>query len=261
LHGVGRQQHRVVGLAISIAVFACGGGSSDPPPKVRQDAPVAERSAIFTGFRFAPTLEKHAPAGTKLAPLAEISLPHEARMKALIATHRADRKPSLQIEVWTFEQRGEDDVTPVGDPKPILQVEGRAADTPELEALRRDVAAPVSIVGRPQGLALQTATDALERLQDRAKIVRDEQQDAQTRLDALAEFVRGLDDDLWLSQKHVPWLLDLLATGPWMLVGQPDGSEHRTRMRAKPGEGMPEYSLAFLLKHGGWVLQEFEQRR
>lgn len=253
-------RHRLVGLAISIG-FACGGRSEEPPPPTKQDSPPEQERAGFEGFRFTPTLEEHTPAGTTLATLAEISLPHAATMKAVIATHRADRKPVLAIEVWTFEQRTETELAPVGPPTPLMQLVGRPSETPELEALRREIAAPRVVVGRPSGFGVESAPKALERLHAQAKIVRDESASPRTRVDALAEVVRGLDDEQWLSQKRVPWLLDVLAEGPWIVVGSPEGTAHRIRLRAKPGEGKPEYSLAFLRKPDGWVLQTFEQRR
>jgi hypothetical protein len=254
-------RHGIAGLAISIACFACGGGG-DPPPPTKQPPPAAKQEEAFAGFHFAPTFERHTPAGTKLTPLAEVSLPHAAKMKAVVATHREDRNPALQVELWTFEQRAEDNiVAPLEGPAPLLQLDARAPDSPELEALRRDLAAPRVVVGRPQGLDVGDALQALERMHQLAQSVRDEAAPPQERLDATAEFVRGLDDDLWLSQQRVPWLLDLLAEGPWTIVGDLDGTDRRTRMRAKPGEGKPEYSLAFLRKRDGWVLQEFEQRR
>jgi hypothetical protein len=251
--------HRHVGLAISIAVVACGGADTPPPTK---EEPVAAQGESFSGFRFAPSFEKHAPQGTKLAALAEISLPHEGRMKAIVATHRDDRKPALQIDLWTFAQRGDEDVEPIGDPKLLLQLDARGArGTPELEAVKRDLAAPVSVVARPQGLGLETAEKALERLHARARTIRDDTASGDARLDALEELMRGLDDDVWLSQSRVPWMIDTLAVGPWLLVGPAEGAPHRARLRARPGEGKPEYSLAFLRKRDGWVLQSFEQRR
>jgi hypothetical protein len=253
-------RHRLVGLAISIG-FACGGGSDEAPPAAAAQAPAAEQSARFGGFRFTATLEKHTPAGTELATLAEVSLPHAATMKAIVAAHRMDREPPLQIEVWTFEQRTEDELAPVGDPATLIRLEGRLPDPPDVEALRRELAAPTAVVGRARGLDVESATLALERLHAQAKIVSDIAAAPRKRVDALAEMVRGLEDEQWLSQERMPWLLDLLAQGPWVIVGQPDGTAHRMRMRAKPGEGKPEYSLAFLKKPDGWVLQQFEQRR
>jgi hypothetical protein len=252
-------RHGFIGLAISIAASSCGGGNADPPQPIEQAPANVEQTS--PGLRFVATVEKLAPAGTLLAVLAEVNVSHEGRMKAVVVTHRGDRKPELQIDLWTFAQRKEDELEPLGNPQLVLGVAARAPETPELEALRRELSAPASMAARPQGLPLTTATDALERMQELAKIVRDDAADPRKRVDALAEFMRGLDDDIWLSQQRVPWMLDLFVEGPWIVIGQPDGSAHRTRMRAKPGEGKPEFSLAFLLKSGGWVLQEFEQRR
>jgi hypothetical protein len=252
----------VLGLLGTAFAVGCGKKSPEPAPVVatrKDDALLGER---FPGFRFAPTLDKHKPEGVIIKPLAEVGLPDARRMKAVVATYAASARPDLQIQLWTFDQQGEEDVlAPAGDPTPLLPLAVGQADADSLAELRRDLAAPRTVVGRPQGLAVDSAEAALHRLHDRAKVLADIEADPKARVDALAEFVSGLDDELWLSSKHIPRSIEVFHEGPWVVIGAPDGSKYRTRLRAKAGEGKPEFTLAFLRKRDGWVLQSFEQRR
>ena len=247
-------------------MLAVGCGNKDPQPAPVTETETKKEDALlgeaFPGFRFAPTLEKHSPQGMVLKPVAEVGLPSARRMKAVVATHRPDRTPKLQIELWTFDQQGEEDVlAPAGDPSPLVPLSRGHADKAGLDELRRDLAAPRTVVTRPQGLAVDSAEAALHRLHDLAKLLANIDGDPKARVDALAEYISALDDDLWLSSKHVPRSIEIFHEGPWVLIGEPDGSKYRTRLRAKPGDGKPEFTLAFLRKRDGWVLQSFEQRR
>ena len=247
---------------VSLLAFGCGNNDPQPAPVAETKKDDALLGEGFPGFRFAPTLEKHNPPGMVLKPVAEVGLPSARRMKAVVATHRQDRTPKLQIELWTFDQQGEEDVlAPAGDPAPLLPLTRGGGDKAGLEELRRDLAAPRTVVTRPQGLAVDSAEAALHRLHDRAKLLAEIDGDPKARVEALAEYISGLDDELWLSSKHIPRSIEVLHEGPWVLIGDPDGSKYRTRLRAKAGEGKPEFTLAFLRKRDGWVLQSFDQRR
>ncbi len=222
---------------------------SKPVPQVAAEE--IEVDARYEGFAFAPTLSRYRPADADLIPIAEMGDATQRSMKAVVA-FQADGP--LQLALWRFELAGEKEtLAPLGPPTPLLALEAsQSSDADALDALRVQMAAPRSVVTRPQGFEVETPDAALAELHALALQIRGARTSRADRLAALARFARGLDDDLLFSSRGLQHAIEALLVPP-QTTTEPSTSKRRATLRRPDGT-----RFAMFDKRDGWVLAEIE---
>lgn len=245
----------VVGLMGSL--LGCDGASRGAPPEEQplQNAPSKplELDPRDQGFHFGPTFTVHRPPGSALIPLAEVGVADRRSMQAVVA-YADVQGPAIGL--WRFEMGGEKDtLQPSSSPVRLLAVrDGEAVDVEALNELRTQMGTGHAVVTHPQGLEKNTALDALDALHDAAQRVHDTDASAQQRVEALAQFVRGLDEDLLLSRSGLPKALSAMQV-PTRVPESPDPKQRRVTLLR---DGL---QISMLRKSDGWVISAIDDAK
>ncbi len=246
-----------LGLCLS-ACLALGSGACpwpensdrgpNPAPKA---SPARPEAGAFGPWKYEPTLRKHAPDGLYLEAVLELEEPNAGRVDILVAAGRADG-PTL--ELWRFVSSPSDGVlAPQGDPSPLLRTSSTMAPRPDVRTFRSRMAAPHNRVRRPLGLAASDQ-QLLGRLQELARVVRDQKAPSRDRAAALAQVTRGLDDTLLLDTDRTFEVLDFL-------VGLPPDATAKLESTARLSSGtLGGREIALMRKSQGWVLSGLSAR-
>ena len=170
-------------------------------------------------------------------------------MTLVVALHDGT---NLSLAAWPFASTGEDDtLVPSGDPKPLLALTAeQTTDADTLNVFVRTREAGHGAASRPQGIDAADPAAALDTLHADALLALDEAEPAQARVEALAGFTRGLDDDLLFSRRGLATTLAVLATdGPAAIT-------EASARRAMATWGDAKVSL--LRKGDGWTLDALQ---
>lgn len=250
----------LVGAAI-VGVASCEDASSPTQrPPAPNPAEPTKVSPAGHGSLFGPTLARFKPPGSQMAVVAEVGNPDNGTMLAVIATHTTTRTPALRLELWTFDQRGEDEtLQPRAAPAALVPIHARGEPVgKDLARVRRFMAAAGTSVYHPQGVDSPTATAAFEQLRTLAKQALKADSSGQQQVDALAALLAGLDDKLWLRTAGPTALIAALAGTKWSVTPGPAPSAFRAQLQVTSDAG--QHTASLLKKKGGWVLAAWESR-
>ena len=237
-------------LAVAVAAAACG--------ERKQSAATAGAAAAEPSgqdrWRYGKALAA-ASEGAVVSPVLELSMGDRGRAQVVAVAQRSGSpEPPVTVEIWTFEQRGED-LAPVGEPTVLHELragEHAPADRDErLAELRRDRAAPGTVVERPLGLQADDPSALFGQLVALAATTVDPAAAERARVDAAAILLRGIDDSLAFSGR-LPALTVALASASPSAVGIAPLSDRRVRVTS----GTQTFEV---WKAGsGWVLARWE---
>ena len=237
------------------ALAAC---SPSPPPA----ANAADTSTLAPGqapaspapepWRYAPALAASVPSGVRAAPVLELADGLHGRARVVVAV--AQGSAPVRLELWDFSQNNERGVLErSGEPKLLLDAQNVADADARLAAepvadLRREIASPGSETVRPLGLPGEPADLPAEL--SRLAAATDGDGDAAVRAQALAQLIRGLDDELLWTR--LPELLRRLRATPWTTGELTELSPRRVRISAR--EADRTLVLELDRKQDRWVL-------
>lgn len=164
----------------------------------------------------------------------------------LVIAHHDGAK--LSVDVWTFESKGEDEtLIPKAPPAPLLPLSPDGpADVDALNDFVRTRAAGHSAAARPQGIAAEDASAALDQLHTHATSALDATATPAVRVAALAAFARGLDDDLLFSRLGIARALAAMTKDGSASVDE--GSSRRASAR------WGDTKVSMLRKGNGWTI-------
>lgn len=225
----------------------------EPAPAPVPEAAAATPAEDDAGWRYAKELAT-ASEGVARSPVLELSMGDRGRALVLAAVQRPGSPlPAVTLEVWTFEQRGED-LAPVGDPRVAatlgLEREGAPDGKAVLDELRRARAAPGTVVQRPSGLKVRSASEAFAAIVRDAKATVDPSATAQARVDAASSLLRGIDDGVAFAGRLGQLVTTLAAIDPAAATVDPQ-SERRVRVTAG------EQTFEVWKTGSGWTLARF----
>lgn len=173
------------------------------------------------------------------------------------AVHRPDRDPQVAFELWHFIVRGaEQSVLPGAANEPILRLRREDPAAEALASLRVLAATPGNTVLRPRGVESDGAADLLVHLADAARTSQDPRATVDSRLWALSELIRGLDDHLVLERDAVFRVVEVFAAGAPEIASTEELGARRVRMRTS---GESPLVLEILRGRDGWVLGELRR--
>lgn len=252
----------VVALAGAVAALACCDRRSDPDASAATVAatpsPTPEPTVDGEPWRYGEELGAATP-GLDVVPVLELSAAGRGRAQVVAAVQRPGTPlPPVTVEIWTFEQRGED-LSPAGEPRVLVPTVHDATDDIEDDPTARDElrlarATPGTVLFRPLGLPVKSAADLLPRLAELARAARDPATPAAERANALATLLRGVDDDVLLDGR-LATLLDVLSKEPLKLSATESSSERRVRLATTTA---PVVTFDVWKEGDGWVLAAFD---
>lgn len=180
-----------------------------------------------------------------MEPIAEAGDATQGRLLIVVAHHDGT---TLSVDAWSFESKGDDEtLIPKAAPAPLLALTaGDSTDAEALDDFVRTRAAGHSAASRPQGIATDDAPAALEKLHALAVTTLDVAATPAARVEALAGFSRGLDDDLLFSRRGLSESLAALAKDG--SAAQTDGSARRASVT------WGETTMSMLRKGDGWTV-------
>jgi hypothetical protein len=164
---------------------------------------------------------------------------------------------TLQIERWQFTQNNERGLLEIqheGSPRGIVRLRERDPHAPALDRLREEIATPGVTSTRPRGLPAEGPAAFLERLAAATATARASESDAATRVAALAELVRGVDDLILLERDALYRVFEGLAAGPWTIASIETLSSRRARAQIS-GPGAP-LRVELTQTRDGWILSD-----
>jgi hypothetical protein len=185
----------------------------------------------------------------RVEPVFELADGHTGRAQIGVAVGIGTQ---VRLEVWDFDQNNpRERLERVGEPRELVALDGSGGRA-EIDAVRKAIAKPGNEYVRPRGLdgPPETLPAGLARL---ASMVRDGKEPLELRVQALASFVRALDDHVLFDKNSLPELLEALP-----VTGEVARTEALGERRQKLTLKEPPHVLVFARSDERWVLSDVE---
>lgn len=259
-----RSRFRPPLAALALVLAACtksptpaDGAPAPAPAPVAAPVAAPRPSPPAPAWRSADALRAGLPAGANAVPVIEVTDGVHFTIDTVAAVHRPDRDPQIALELWHFVVRGpEQSVLPGAASEPILRLRRDDPAAEALTPLRVLAATPGNTVLRPRGVESDGAADLLVHLADAVRTSQDPRATVDSRLWALSELVRGLDDHLVLERDAIFRVVGVFAGGAPEIASTEELGARRIRMRTG---GDDPLVLEILRGRDGWVLGDLRR--